>query len=284
MKAIVVGMSREQFEAAASKLKQQAGLDIAGDAGQISHSGVTVNYAYDGAALKLDVLKKPFFLSEGMIESQINGWFGKTSGSAVSTTAASAVALLLCCCMVLTGCTVKQQADAKVVVAKIVSYEPEVALAVDSLASTVALFEPQDALLITAGEASFDAAFAALKVAADAYVATPNNGALASVRAALENVLAVNADQFLAAAKIHNPVSLAAAKAAIVGVREVLLLMDGALQTTQTTATNVATAQARTLKLKDVAPWVDEAGRDRVEAATGHSYRAVYSYETSLGY
>ncbi len=197
---------------------------------------------------------------------------------------ASPLAALLICCLVLTGCTVKQQQDTKAVIAKVISYAPEIQLAEDSLTSTVSLFEPQDAALIFAGQAAFDAAKAALIVAGNAYLATPNNGTLASVRTALETVLSRNADQFLAAARISNPISLAAAKAGIVAVREVLLLMDGALQTTQSTATNIATAQARTLKLKDIAPWVDQAGRDKVEQATGHSYRMVYSYETSLGY
>lgn len=286
MKAIVVTMSREQFAAAAARLQRQAGVDITGDTGQLSHSGVTLNYAYDGAALTLEVLKKPFFLSEGIIESQISGWFGTSAKSGVSTSAASVVALLLCGAMLLTGCTPQQQTDAKAVVAKVISYEPEVTLAADSLASTVSLFEPQDAVLITAGDAAFHTALSVLDVSARAYLATPNDGTLASVRAALESVLSTNADQFLAAAQIKNPVSLAAAKAAIVAVREVLLLMDGALQATQDPAANAAAAQARTLKVSAIEPWLerDPVFQRRVQQATGHSYSAVYRYETSLGY
>ena len=286
MKAIVIGISREQFEAAKARLLSEDNVTISGDQGTVSHDGVTVEYEFGSASLLLTVKEKPFLLPETVIENSIRNWFSTPTKSGVSTSAASLVALLLCCSLALTGCTPQQQADTKAVIAKVISYEPEVTLAADSLASTVALFEPQDAVLITAGDAVFHTALGVLDVSARAYLATPNDGTLASVRTALESVLSINADQFLAAAQIKNPVSLAAAKAAIVAVREVLLLMDGAFQATQTPAVNAAAAQARTLKVSAIKPWLDRdpAYQQRVELATGHSYQAVYSYETSLGY
>jgi hypothetical protein len=202
------------------------------------------------------------------------------------TSPLSCVAVMLCASMGmgLVGCTTQQQVDTKAVVAKIAQYEPEVALAVDTLASVVSVLAPADALLITVGQSAFDAAAAALKVACATYAATPNDGTLASVRSTLEQLLSLNADQFLAAAKISNPTSVASAKVAIAGVRTILLLMDGLFQTTQTTAQNVTTAQARNLKLKELEPFLSSRDKQQIEMATGHNFKTVMAYETSLGF
>ncbi|QHN04409.1 hypothetical protein FTO74_14330 [Granulicella sp. WH15] len=277
-----IALTRDQFTAAVTLLHEKYDVVVSGDEGTIEHSGVTATYSYDGTALTLAITKKPWYVSEGYVEGQILAWFGQHS-SGISVAPKAIVALVLCFSLMfgLTGCTVKQQADAKAVVAKIVSYEPEVVLAVDALSTTLATFAPADAALISAAQQTFDAAFAALKVACDDYTATPNDGTLASISTALQQVLAVNANQFLAATHITNPVSVAAAKTAIVAVREVLLLMDGALQTTQTPAQNAAVAEARTLKLRDIAPYLD---KHKVEMATGHNFHVVYAYETSQGF
>lgn len=198
----------------------------------------------------------------------------------------SAIAAVACAAVMAatTGCTPQQQANTKAVVAKVAQYEPEVALAVDTLATVVATLAPADALLITAVQTTFDSAAAALKIACALYAATPNNGTLASVRAALEQMLSLNADQFIAAAKISNPASIASVKVAIAGVRTILLLMDGLFQTTQTAAANTATAQARNLKLKELEPFLTQQDRQKIEVATGHNFRIVMAYETSLGF
>lgn len=204
----------------------------------------------------------------------------------IRTNLTSAIAAVACAAVMAAtiGCTTQQQADTKVVVAKIAQYEPEVALAVDTLLTVVATLAPADALLITVGQSAFDGAAAALKVACVAYASTPNNGTLASVRATLEQLLSLNADQFIAAGKISNPASIATVKVAIAGVRTILLLMDGLFQTTQTTAQNVATAQARNLKLKELEPFLNSQDRNKIEVATGHNFKTVMFYETSLGY
>jgi hypothetical protein len=209
----------------------------------------------------------------------------KNTGS-IRLNLASAIASVACAATLAAtiGCTTQQQADTKVVVARIAQYEPEVALAVDTLATVVATLAPADALLISAVQATFDSAAAALKVACALYAATPNAGTLASVRSTLEQLLSLNADQFIAAGKISNPASIATAKVAIAGVRTILLLMDGLFQTTQTTAQNAAIAHARNLKLKELEPFLNHQDKNKIELATGHNFKTVMFYETSLGY
>ena len=76
---IQIPMTRPEFTAAAARVKQQAGVAIASDTGQIEHGGVTVAYGFDGSELSLNVLHKPFFLSESAIENGIRGWFSATA-------------------------------------------------------------------------------------------------------------------------------------------------------------------------------------------------------------
>jgi len=204
--------------------------------------------------------------------------------SGIRQNLASGVAVALCATMLAlgtTGCTPQQQANAKTAIAAIDQYEPELAVAVDTLSSTVAVFLPSDAALITAAQATFDATAAELKTLCDAYVATPNAGTLASIQSALTTLLNTNANQFLAAAHISNPQSVAAAKLAIGAVRTILLLMQGQLQTVQTPAQNAAAAAATTLKVSEVLPYLD---RHRVERATGVPFRVAVAYEEAQGF
>jgi hypothetical protein len=197
---------------------------------------------------------------------------------------ASGVSVALCATMlalVTTGCTPQQQANTKAAIARIDQYEPELVVAVDTVSSTVAVFLPQDAALITSVQAQFDATAAELKTLCDAYVATPNAGTLASIQSALTTLLNTNADQFLAAAHISDPVSVASAKLAIGAVRTILLLMQGQLQTVQTPAQNAAAAKATTLKISQVLPYLD---KHRVEQATGVPFRVAVVYEESQGF
>ena len=181
------------------------------------------------------------------------------------------------------GCTPQQQENAKAAVAKVIAYEPEVTGAVDTVAQVVSTFVPADALLITSSQTIFDQAMAELDVAAKAYIATPNAGTLASVNSVLQTLLTTNAAQFLAAAHISNPASVAMAKTAISGVRVILLLMDSLLAPQLSTSTVTADNAAQPIHLRDIEPYVDAQSKHRVEVATGHSYGHVYGFATAEG-
>lgn len=193
-------------------------------------------------------------------------------------------AVVLCMALAvsgLTGCTPKQSTDLKTKIAKISAYEPELIVAVDTVASVVATFDPKDADLIASEQGKFNAIAAQLKSACDAYVAQPSPDTLTNIRTILTTLLDTNGDQFLAAARIVDPKSVASAKLAIGAVRTILLLMDSELQTTQTPAQTAALAQARTLKLATVAPYLD---KQRVQQATGVPFGVALRYEQSLGF
>jgi len=76
-------MSPEQFEAAGLKLKTQYGLLLAGSKGTLSKSGVTASYAYDGATLVVNILKKPMLFSINFCESQLVKWLDLTAPAPV---------------------------------------------------------------------------------------------------------------------------------------------------------------------------------------------------------
>ncbi len=275
-------ITQSAFDAACVELKKQYDVTVTGRSGLVKHSGAEASFSFDGTTLDITILEKPFYVSTGYVEAQIEKFFAAplaTLGSSpVRTSVAAIIALVLC--FTLTGCTVKQQQNAKAVVAKIASYEPELQTVVDTLGSTLAVFLPGDAALIGVLLPAFDADAQLLQAALNDYTATPNNGTLLSLNTALQKVLADNADQFLAAAKISNPVSVASAKLAIGAVRTILLLMDGALQTVLPATIIHVNMQARTLKLRDVAPWLD---KHEIQVATGYPASWVIAYGEARG-
>ena len=72
---IRIAMTRPQFEAKKVEVEQGLGLTSMGDEGQGEHSGVKIGYKFDGSALDLTVLHKPFFLSESEVEDKITAYF-----------------------------------------------------------------------------------------------------------------------------------------------------------------------------------------------------------------
>jgi hypothetical protein len=65
-----VKMTEEQFKALGARANQQ-GIDLAGRAGLIDKMGVKARWAFDGAMLTVDVLEKPFFLSQEAVEEKL---------------------------------------------------------------------------------------------------------------------------------------------------------------------------------------------------------------------
>lgn len=65
-----VKMTEEQFKQLGVRATQQ-GIDLAGRAGLIDKMGVKARWAFDGALLTVDVLEKPFFLSQAAVEEKL---------------------------------------------------------------------------------------------------------------------------------------------------------------------------------------------------------------------
>ena len=73
---MTITLTRSEFDAASAKLLKQ-GILLTGDKGSVTHNGVTIDFAYFGDTLTLDVVKKPFLVSEGILESTIRKWFSQ---------------------------------------------------------------------------------------------------------------------------------------------------------------------------------------------------------------
>jgi hypothetical protein len=71
-----ITLTPQQFTDAVERLEKNYGITATTPSGALSHSGVTVSYSYDGTgSLSVEVLDKPFYVTEHYVEGQIAGWF-----------------------------------------------------------------------------------------------------------------------------------------------------------------------------------------------------------------
>jgi hypothetical protein len=69
-----------QFHAALSKLYSEPGASVSlgsgGNSGSVTGDGVTIGFTYDGSSsLAVNVLSKPWYLPESVVESHISQYF-----------------------------------------------------------------------------------------------------------------------------------------------------------------------------------------------------------------
>lgn len=69
-------LTRAQFEVKRQILADNK-ITVAGDSGTISHDGVEVSFSYSEPTLTVDIIKKPFELTQHFVEGKINAWFGQ---------------------------------------------------------------------------------------------------------------------------------------------------------------------------------------------------------------
>jgi hypothetical protein len=74
MTSFTINLTQEQFDAARGKLTQ-SGINVTGESGTLSHSGAMVEFNYTVPTLTISIVKKPFFIADSYVESQIRGWF-----------------------------------------------------------------------------------------------------------------------------------------------------------------------------------------------------------------
>lgn len=67
-------MTVSVFEAAKARALQR-GILIAGASGELTGSGVTVRYVFDGKMLKVELVKKPWLVPEGTVRKKITEMF-----------------------------------------------------------------------------------------------------------------------------------------------------------------------------------------------------------------
>jgi hypothetical protein len=71
-----VKMTQAEFEAATARLKSQHGIELSGPEGTIEKMGVKASYLFDGEALTIQVLEKPFIVSKEYVEDTLKEWLG----------------------------------------------------------------------------------------------------------------------------------------------------------------------------------------------------------------
>lgn len=77
---IEVPLTDAQFAAAAQRLRGY-GIELNGPSGTITKQGFTARYQHADGKLTIEILDKPFFITEGMIESRLKGYIEQNSAA-----------------------------------------------------------------------------------------------------------------------------------------------------------------------------------------------------------
>lgn len=254
-----IAMTRTQFTSKVVELAEKFGVHALGDEGSLQHSGVSVDYHYDGTVLTIEVLHKPFFVTEAYVEGEITAWFASAASPAgLNTTGSAIVALLLVCVMFLTGCTPQQKQTTLQVVTEINTHIPEVEAAADTVAATVAALIPADAPLVGVSDLAFDTAAKTLQSLTAAYVATPTASTLVQIQTAITTLEGQINTATLTVAGIKNVATQQAVLAALKGLLTVVTVVFALISPTLTTAQLEDLRNSRTTQLARVRRYMDE--------------------------
>ncbi len=201
----------------------------------------------------------------------------------VRTSARACVALALLGCLSMTplGCTSEEQKQVKQVVARIGAEIPKVLPVLQAAESVAANMLPADAAIITSASGFIQAGLGGVGALCSAYAASPSDTAWQSIQATITGLINSGASALLDAARIVDPVSRQKAMEYLGGLQTALLIIDGLIQSAQSRSQVKAATAMRPVKLRQIEPYLDRA---MVERETGHSFSAVFGYETSLGF
>jgi hypothetical protein len=198
----------------------------------------------------------------------------------VFTTPLSAIALFMCACIITTtvGCTAE---STKQVVQDIANVLPTLRADIDIASQVAQTLDPAATLIIVPVTAAVDAGVTQLQLLCTAYAQSGDPTILASINTALNTYLNQNAAALLDAAKITDPQSRATALRIMGAIQTALQLIYGIYQKIQSKAQVKATAEMRTYKLRDIAPYLDHV---EVAQQTGHSFEVAMNYEMAQGF
>ena len=68
---IQIPLSPEQFQSKVAQIAAQQGINLIGHEGTIDKMGVKAAWVYEEGMLKINILEKPFFLTEATVEEQL---------------------------------------------------------------------------------------------------------------------------------------------------------------------------------------------------------------------
>jgi hypothetical protein len=149
----------------------------------------------------------------------------------------------------------------------IVNWTPSLQSAVATVDSTVALLAPADAPMFAAATAGFDAASNLLATQAKAYLNDPSASTLAKLQAQVVSFQQQVNAALLAAAHIVDPASQQHAAVALQAVATIVGSILALLQSVSTHAEVAQMAAGATIKLAEVAPYMDNARAAEMVAA-----------------
>jgi len=76
VRSFVISIDRATFEKKRAELiAKGVAMPAKGDSGEASAKGVVVGFDFDGAEVLIDILRKPWYASEGAIEGKLRDWF-----------------------------------------------------------------------------------------------------------------------------------------------------------------------------------------------------------------
>ena len=73
---IEIPLTPEAFATRSKEVEQKHGIQLTGNEGTLSKSGVTAKYIYSDGLLKVDIVEKPFFVSTAYCEEQLRKFLG----------------------------------------------------------------------------------------------------------------------------------------------------------------------------------------------------------------
>lgn len=189
-----------------------------------------------------------------------------------TTLRSSCAAALIAATLLVTGCTPAQQQTTVQVVSRIDAYMPTVINAADTVAATVSMLLPADALLIQVSDTAFDTAAATLAALCKSYLANPSANVLAQIQTAIDTLQQQVSAATLKAVGIKDAQSQQLAIAALKGLLTAVSFVFGLISQTQTTAQLIQLRDENRIRLATIRPYLDEPQLRQLARADGYDY------------
>lgn len=216
----------------------------------LSQQGLTLGHAGSGTVVTLVTAVASALLGLVARDPQTTSTADTGSTTTAKLGAWALIALLLPAPFV-GGCSGQQVAQ------DIVNWMPALQTAVATVDSSAALMAPADAVIFTAATTSFDTLSNAVVAQAKAYLANPTTSALATLQAQIVAFEQQVNTSLLAAAHITSSTSQQHALTAIQAVATVATTLLALVNSISGKTATTQAAAAASLKLKDVAPYLD---------------------------
>lgn len=195
----------------------------------------------------------------------------------------SAIAAVVMATMVMAiqGCA---HMTSKQAIALVGNAIPTIKADIDIAANVITMLDPAATLIVAGAVAIADPALVTLQALCNTYATTSDPTVLGSINETLNKLLNQSAASILDAAKITNPESRATALRVLTAIQIALQLAYTIYQNVQSKAAITQTASMRTFKLKEIAPYLTDTDRDRIETATGYDAHTAIAYAQAQGF